>query len=362
VSAPNPRFIFSQMFSPTIMLLIGGFTIAAALSKTRMDAIMAKRILNLAGTSPSMVLLSQMGVATFASMWISNVAAPTLCFALIKVRSGRRTRRGAIVLTSSALPPSQPITEKLPPNSQFTRCLIIAIALASNIGGQASPISSPQNLIALQAMDPELDWLQWFAISLPVASLSILLIWAALHLGYRWEKDLQIPSIKPHGDKFTGVHWFVLSVTLGTIGLWCVEKSLEQYIGDMGIIAIIPLVAFFGTGVLSKDDFHHFQWSIVYLAMGGIALGKAVLSSGLLEDLDAFLEKMVGGLSLWQILAVFSLVVMVIATFISHTIAAVLLVPIASRIGESLEDPHPRLLIMVRPFLHLRSRRPTSAC
>lgn len=165
----------------------------------------------------------------------------------------------------------KPITEKLPPNSQFTRCLIIAIALASNIGGQASPISSPQNLIALQAMEPALDWLQWFAISLPVASISILLIWAALHLGYRWEKDLQIPPIKPHGDKFTGVHWFVLTVTLGTIGLWCVEKSLEQYLGDMGIIAIIPLIAFFGTGVLSKDDFHHFQWSIVYLAMGGIA-------------------------------------------------------------------------------------------
>jgi phosphate transporter len=32
---------------------------------------------------------------------------------------------------------------------------------------------------------------------------------------------------------------------------------------------------------------------------------------------------------------------------ISHTIAAVLLVPIASRIGEGMDDPHPRLLIMV---------------
>ena len=53
---------------------------------------------------------------------------------------------------------------------------MIAIALASNIGGQASPISSPQNLIALQAMEPALDWLQWFAISLPVASCSLVLV------------------------------------------------------------------------------------------------------------------------------------------------------------------------------------------
>jgi len=32
---------------------------------------------------------------------------------------------------------------------------------------------------------------------------------------------------------------------------------------------------------------------------------------------------------------------------ISHTIAAVLLVPIAERIGDSMSEPHPRLLIMV---------------
>lgn len=62
------------MFTPTIMLLIGGFTIAAALSKTRMDVIMATRILNLAGTKPSLVLLMQMAVACFASMWIRFVS------------------------------------------------------------------------------------------------------------------------------------------------------------------------------------------------------------------------------------------------------------------------------------------------
>lgn len=67
------------------MLLIGGFTIAAVLSKTRLDVMTATRVLNAAGSKPSAVLLCLMLVATFASMWISNVAAPTLCYALIKV-------------------------------------------------------------------------------------------------------------------------------------------------------------------------------------------------------------------------------------------------------------------------------------
>ena len=73
------------MFSPTIMLLIGGFTIAAVLSKTRLD-VMTATVSNAAGTRPSVVLLCLMFVATLLSMWISNVAAPTLCYALIKVR------------------------------------------------------------------------------------------------------------------------------------------------------------------------------------------------------------------------------------------------------------------------------------
>ncbi|KAL7422800.1 low-affinity phosphate transporter [Cryptotrichosporon argae] len=322
------KYIFSQMFSPTIMLLIGGFTIAAVLSKTRLDVMTASRVLNAAGSRPSVVLLVLMFVATFASMWISNVAAPTLCYALIK-----------------------PITDELHPKSVFSKALIIAIALASNIGGQASPISSPQNLIALGAMDPPLSWLEWFAISLPVAGMSVVVIWAFLHLGYRWEGDLRIPRMRKNTDTLTLTHYYVLGVSAATIALWCAEKSMEGVVGDMGIIAIIPLVAFFGAGILSKEDFHSFHWSIVFLAMGGIALGKAVLSSGLLDDLDLVLERAVDGLGLYAILAVFSALALVIATFISHTIAAVLLVPIATRIGQSLDDPHPRLLIMVTALI-----------
>ncbi len=43
---------------------------------------------------------------------------------------------------------------------------------------------------------------------------------------------------------------------------------------------------FFGTGILSKEDFNNFLHTVLFLAMGGIALGKAVTSSGLLESLD----------------------------------------------------------------------------
>jgi len=270
-----------------------------------------------------------MFVAWFSSMWISNVAAPTLCFTLIR-----------------------PILRTLPPKASFGPCIIIAIALAANIGGQSSPISSPQNLIAIQKMEPPLDWLQWFAVSLPVGIISILLIWLLLLASYKPGaapdgEPLIIKEIRPLKDKFTRQQYWVVFVCLFTIALWCIEHSIEEYVGDMGIIAIVPIVAFFSTGVLGKEDFEQFLWTVVFLAMGGIALGRAVTSSGLLEVLDGTIRELVNGLSLYTVVLVLSAVVLVISTFISHTIASVLLVPIAAEVGTNLADPHPRLLIFI---------------
>lgn len=77
--------IFASMWTPVIMLLLGGFTLAAALSKCKIDKRLATLILSKAGTQPKTVLVANMFVAAFASMLISNVAAPVLCYSIIEV-------------------------------------------------------------------------------------------------------------------------------------------------------------------------------------------------------------------------------------------------------------------------------------
>ncbi|KAI0763315.1 Sodium/sulfate symporter [Trametes elegans] len=324
------KHVFSVMFSPTIMLLIGGFTIASALSKTAIDRVLITKVLSLAGTKPSTVLLAFMGVACFASMWISNVAAPTLCFTLI-----------------------QPILRTLPPKSSLAPCLIIGIALAANIGGQSSPISSPQNLIALAAMDPPLDWGSWFAVSLPVSALSIVLIWLLLLASYRPSRapdgsgELEVKPVRAPKERFSPKQWWVSFVCLLTIALWCVAHSIQDVVGDMGVIAILPIVAFFSTGVLKKDDFEQFLWTVVFIAMGGIALGNGVTNSGLLEVLGDGIRGAISGLDLYPVVLLLSFIVLVISTFISHTIASVLLVPIAKEVGASMPGDRSNLLIFI---------------
>lgn len=147
------------------MLLLGGFAIAAALSKHFIAKQLAVAILSRVGRKPQHVILANMLVATFASMWISNVAAPVLCFSLV-----------------------QPILRTLPTSHPFCKSLVMGIALASNLGGMTSPISSPQNIFAIERMSmggmPP-SWLQWFAVALPVAVLGNLVCWALILMAYR---------------------------------------------------------------------------------------------------------------------------------------------------------------------------------
>ena len=143
----------------------------------------------------------------------------------------------------------------------------MGIALAANIGGQSSPISSPQNLIAMLYMEPALGWLQWFEVALPVSIISILLIWGHLLASYHPEISmdgtaLEIKTIRPPKDAFTLKQYWVSFVTLVTISLWCIEPSIESVVGDMGVLAIIPIIAFFSTNVLKKVGVICLGWSL----------------------------------------------------------------------------------------------------
>lgn len=103
-----------------------------------------------------------------------------------------------------------------------------------------------------------MSWFRWFAVSLPVSALSIFLIWLFLLVSYHpsrspdGEGEIEIKPIRPTKEPFTFKQYWVTFICLLTIALWCVEHNIEKYVGDMGVIAILPIVAFFSTGVLKK--------------------------------------------------------------------------------------------------------------
>lgn len=323
------KFIFSTMWLGVIMLLLGGFTLAAALSKFNIAKLVLTWILSKAGTEPLVVLFTIMGVALFASMWVLNVAAPVLCFLIV-----------------------QPLLRTLPRGLTFANALILGIALASNIGGMALPIALPQNIVAIGYMDPPPLWGQWFVVALPVCVCLLVAVWGFLLLTFRQPPGMRLVVIRTIDDRFSGVQWYVTLVTAATILLWCLALRLLAVFGDMGVIAIFPLLAFFGPGLLTTEDFNNYPWNIVVLAMGGTALGKAVLLSGLLHHIAGGIQLLVLLYSIYGVMLTFGALILTVATFVLHTVAALIMVPLVKEVGDAMvDDPHPRLLIMASAML-----------
>lgn len=227
-----------------------------------------------------MVLIVTMGLGMFLSMWISNVASPMLCVSLI-----------------------HPVIESLPSTSPYIRALLLGIAIACNIGGMLTPIASPQNAIALtiieqihgradQSIEP-VSFGQWIAITLPLGLLLLLIsflwiitLYPVSGVALSKAQFGTVRSIEPLDTK----QKFTLVVTCSTILLWCVAPSFDNFMGDAGVIAIIPIIIFFGTGALVKEDFNNLPWNVVMFVGGGSALGKAIQMSGLLRIFAEFVR------------------------------------------------------------------------
>lgn len=315
-AAAASKVVLSQMWSSTIMILLAGFTLGEALAQYDIAKVLASWLLAAAGTKPRNILLMAMSVVFFLSMWISNVAAPVLTYSLLS-----------------------PLLGPLEANSPFAKALVMGVAFSADIGGMASPISSPQNVISMQYLKSYgVGWGQFFAIALPSGVLSMLMAWGMMCFTFKFHKT-KLEKFVPIRTAFTLKQYFVIFVSIGTILLWCVESQIEGAFGSSGIIAALPIVLFFGTGLLSTSDLNTFPWSIVILAMGGIALGGAVSASGLLNTIAKSLESRIEGDGLFAILCIFGILMLVVGTFVSHTVSAIIIIPLVQEVGDKLSSP-----------------------
>jgi hypothetical protein len=59
-----------------------------------------------------------------------------------------------------------------------------------------------------------------------------------------------------------------------------------------------------------------------------------------------FIGELVKGQSLWSVLAIFCGLVLVGTTFISHTVGAMVILPIVQAVGDQMPGNHSKLLVM----------------
>ena len=102
------------------MLFLGGFFLAAAATKYRLDMNLAKVLLKPFGTNPKFVLLGLMSVTALFSMFMSNTATAAMMLAILT-----------------------PVLALFTPEDKGRAAFALAIPIAANLGGIGTPIGTP---------------------------------------------------------------------------------------------------------------------------------------------------------------------------------------------------------------------------
>lgn len=319
--------VFASLSSPTLILIICVYSLGAALSKFEIDKLVATSFLSRVRRADHL-LLTVMFLAVFISMFVSNVAAP--------------------VLLSSVMMPTIDAMRDSPGTRRYVQCLLLGIMVASNIGGFASPIASPQAAVALGLLtgDNSVSFLKWCLAALPQCAVMVFAFYAVFYWMYK-PQQYTLPPLPANTEKMKWPHW-VIVCTLGvTVLLWS-NHSLSDGFGDAGVVAVIPILVLFGSGILNKEDFNNLPWDVVYLVAGGTVLGTAVESCQLLDLVAGRLTDLIGVTNVRLTYYVFCTFMAIIANAVSHTVSAVIVLPLIYKIGVSVG--HAPLLVLGGTF------------
>lgn len=303
----------AQFASPTIMLFMGGFVLAIAATKVGLDVVLAKALLAPFGTKPKTVLLGILLVVAVFSMFMSNTATAAMMLAFLA-----------------------PVLKNLPADGKGRIGLALAIPIGANIGGIGTPIGTPPNVIALgflkENLGIEVSFLDWCIRMVPFVLVMLLIAWICLLMFFPFKaKEIKLEI---NADRKKDFHFWVVAATFVlTIALWLIPESITNL--NSNEVALIPFAVFVATGVFTKKDFAEINWDVLWMVAGGLALGTALMKTGLAKVLVETIP--FGTMSPLLVILVSGIVGYAIANFLSHTSAANLLLPILATVASAID-------------------------
>lgn len=306
--------IMATFANPIIILFLGGFILAIAATKSGLDVLLARSLIKPFGKKSENVLLGFLLITGVFSMFVSNTAT------------------AAMMLTFLT-----PVFAALPANGKGRIALTMSIPVAANLGGMATPIGTPPNAIALQALNgPELHmgigFGQWMAFMFPLVIVLLLISWFILKKEFPFSQktiELKIEGHVHHGWRM----WVVCITFAVTILMWLFDRVTGV---DANTVALIPIATFAITGVITAKDLQQINWSVIWMVAGGFALGLGMNGSGLATAAIASIP--FGSWSPMVILIISGLICYFLSNFISNTATAALLVPILAVVCNGMGD------------------------
>lgn len=272
-----------------IFLYIGGFLLAIAIEKWGLHKRIALNIIYAIGTNVTRIILGFMIATAGLSMWISNTATSVMMLPI-----------GMAIIAQLRDNPATAENE----NTNFGKALMLAIAYSASIGGMATLIGTPPNLVLAGVVQElyayEITFFQWIRFGLPISLLLLFLCWFYLtRFAFRFEQK-QFPGgreeikkqLITYGKIGYEEKWVLLVFTFTALA-WISRSFFQQQLGlfpqlDDTIIAMIAGLTLFllpsqnkGERLMNWKDTKELPWGIILLFGGGMALAEGFKSSGL---------------------------------------------------------------------------------
>jgi sodium-dependent dicarboxylate transporter 2/3/5 len=352
--------VFRPFADPLIFLFIGAFMLAEGIRVHGLDRRLAYAVLSVPWVDgrPRRILAAVAVVCALVSAFISNTCTTAMMLTIVL---------GILTAIDEAA-----VATGQRPAPAFATGLLLCVAFASSVGGLATPIGTPPNLIGLGFIRAQLgvqvSFLGWCAVGVPlVAALTatiVLLLDGMFPAGVT-----RLDGVADHvavergrlgawttGQKSTACAFAV------TVGLWVGPGVLLALLGPghplsrwlqarlpEGVAALIGAILLFvlpgdrPAGVAGRRpraltwQEARIDWGIVLLYGGGMALGSLAFSTGLADAIGvAITGWLPGGAGrAAALVAVGALVAALTSEFTSNTASANMVVPVVIALGRA---------------------------
>ncbi len=347
---PFVLFPFLNILSPSetasnyghnyVLMFLAIFFLAKAIETQNLHKRIALKILDFFGTSRPNIILSMMVATAFISMWIANITT-------------------ALMMLPIGLSIIEKDENMAGEKNRFAPALMLAIAYSASIGGLATLIGSPTNMIFIGIFEklfpdaPPFNFFKWLKIGVPVVLVFIPIFWIFIVKYFRVKGELSddltvvqeqlkaLGAIKL-GEKrvlyvavFTVLAWvFKDALSMGGVQIygWTELLGVSGSIHDSTIAMVSAILLFIipankNRKLLNWEEASQVPWGVVIIVGGGYAVANGFDSTGLANWLGSQLT-FVSNFSFFTILIVVIAFVLTFTEFNSNTASANILLPI----------------------------------
>lgn len=336
-----------------IFLFIGGFLIAFGMERWGLHRRIALRLMLWTGATPAGMLAGIMLAAFLLSMWISNTATVTTLVpaVLAVVRQLEERQAGG--------------------RSALGTPYLLGLAYAASIGGMATIVGTPPNLILMSFYNERfpaepITFANWLSFGLPLSAVLLVVCWLILRWLFRkafLSERIDMEACRTeyrqlgplsHEERMVSVVfaatvflWFFMKdLTIGstTIPGWTSLPFISEHAGHIrestiamlmaGLLYVIPSRRESG-GLIRWTEVQRLPVGIIFLFGGGFALASAFESSGLSQWMANGLSA-VGSLPPVLVVLTLCLFTTFLTEIMSNSASVILILPILASFVHSI--------------------------